>query len=86
MFPFAFQFYDVVNRSAPQRTVSKYALENGVPTVDLLPIMARRIGKGGTPQDFFLDTNHLSPYGGRVVAEILADFIQSEGLLIDGET
>jgi lysophospholipase L1-like esterase len=85
VFPFAFQFYDVTGRSAPQRTVSAYALDNGIPTIDLLPLMSRRIvEEGRKPEDYFLDTNHLSPIGSDVVAEILADFIHSEGLLIDG--
>ena len=82
VFPFHFQFYDTASRSTPQKIVSAFAVDNGVPTIDLLPILSKRLRQTGTsPQDYFFDTNHLSPEGNEVVAEILADFIRSQGLL-----
>jgi lysophospholipase L1-like esterase len=49
-----------------------------VPRLDLLPAM-RRTRPG--PDLFYQSTVHLTPFGHRVVAEALHDFIQAEGLL-----
>ena len=41
VFPFTFQFDDVNTLSGPQKIVSKYAFENKVSVVDLLPILSK---------------------------------------------
>jgi lysophospholipase L1-like esterase len=85
VFPFTFQFDDVANLSTPQKILSKYAHDNKVPVIDLLPILARKMAQEGfKPRDYFLDDDHLSAGGSETVAEILANFIQQQGLLADG--
>jgi len=86
IFPFSFQFYDVENRSTPQRILRKFAADNNVPVIDLLPILFRRLKtEGAKPESYFMDPKHLSERGHEVVAEVLADFILSEKLLADGK-
>ena len=64
--------------------MSKYASENKVPVIDLLPILSKKMQEEGVkPEDLFLDVDHLSPVGSEIVAEILADFIQKERLITD---
>lgn len=82
VFPFSFQFSDVNNSSIPQAIVSQYAVEHGIPVIDLLPILSEKITKEGTkPEDYFLDHDHLSLVGSEVVAEIVSDFMSKERLL-----
>jgi lysophospholipase L1-like esterase len=79
--PYTFQFDDVEKLSAPQQVLNDYAVEKGVPVLDLLPLLAQRMERQGLkPEDYFLDTNHLSPLGSEVVAEIIAAFIQQQEL------
>ncbi len=84
LFPFTFQFDDINTLSAPQKIVNEYANRNNVPVVDLLPVLFEKMEEKGTkPDDLFLDKDHLSPVGSRVVAEILADFIEQESFMTD---
>jgi lysophospholipase L1-like esterase len=84
VFPFTFQFDDVNTLSAPQKIVSKYASDNKVPVIDLLPILSKKMQEeGAKPEDLFLDVDHLSVVGSEIVAEILANFIQKERLITD---
>ena len=84
VFPFTFQFDDINALSAPQKTVSEYAQRNNVPVIDLLPLLFEQMEENGTtPNDLFLDKDHLSPVGSGVVAEILANFIEQERLITD---
>jgi lysophospholipase L1-like esterase len=85
VFPFYIQFYDVANRLGPQKTVCAFARTEGVPAIDLLPLLLERMEEtGGRPKDYFFDAVHLSPAGNKAVAEFLAGFIQSEELLVCG--
>ena len=64
--------------------MSKHASDNKVPVIDLLPILSNKMQEeGAKPEDLFLDVDHLSVVGSEIVAEILADFIQKERLIID---
>lgn len=82
VFPYTFQFEDVKASSTPQKIVSKYAFDNKVPVIDLLPIMSKIMDEEGRkPRDYFIDKDHLSPLGNEIVAEILADFIKQNKLL-----
>ena len=88
VFPFTFQFEDVedvedvIALSTPQTIVSQYARNQGVPVLDLLPLLAQTIAQAGlTPSTYFLDRDHLSPLGSEVVAIMIADFLQQEGLV-----
>ncbi len=82
VFPFTFQFEDVDALSAPQDRVKAFTTSQGIPAVDLLPILAARLEQEGlNPDDYFLDFDHLSPLGSEVVSKIIADFLIEEGLV-----
>lgn len=80
-FPFTFQFLDVKRLSAPQRVLEDFALEAGVPYLDLLPPMRRRIQRERARlSDWFLDEDHPTARGSQVAAELIRDFLEREGL------
>jgi len=81
VFPFAFQFEDPRRLASPQEIVSRHALERSVPVIDLLPLLAERVQGGISPQELFLDEDHLSDEGSKIVAGILADQFESLGVL-----
>ncbi len=71
-FPFAVQLSDPEALSAPQRVLADYTRARNIPMVDLLPELvahARSTGRGAN--DLFVDHDHLSVEGHRVVAELL---------------
>lgn len=79
VFPYDFQFEDVPGSSAPQRKLRAFAQEHDVPFLDLLPPLGERIAEtGGAARDLFVDHGHLSSYGSRLVADILARHAISE--------
>lgn len=81
-FPYTFQFENAPALSTPQKIVSQYALDHGVPVVDLLPLLSKKAKERGvTAERFFLGENHLSTVGSEVAAEIIADFIQQGGFI-----
>jgi lysophospholipase L1-like esterase len=81
-FPYAFQFFDPAGLSAPQRRLREFAEREGIPYLDLLPPLRARIEREHAQlADWFLDENHPSARGHRVIAELIADFILREGLL-----
>ena len=72
-FPFTVQLDDPAGLSAPQRVLTSYARARAFDVVDLLPPLAAHVrGTGAAPADLFLDHDHLSPEGHRVVAGLLA--------------
>ena len=86
IFPVRVQLEDPLNTSRPQELLVKYAEENGIPVVDLLPVMSERMKQHGLePNDYFTDNLHLSHLGSEVVAKILTKFILKERLLDDGQ-
>lgn len=87
VFPFTFQFDDPSNLSTPQQVVAKYGFDNKVQVIDLLPILSKKMKETDSkPKDYFFDSDHLNPAGSKVVANILADFIQQERLLTNQQT
>jgi lysophospholipase L1-like esterase len=71
-FPFAVQLQDPAGTAAPQRVLERWARENGVALLDLLPPLAARAGRAGdAPSGLFLDHSHLSVRGHALVAERL---------------
>lgn len=81
-FPFTFQFEDPAALSAPQRLLARFAAEQGVPFLDLLPPLAERVAAGAaTPEDLFLDVDHPSVRGSEEMAELVLAFLEREGLL-----
>jgi len=86
LFPYTFQFDNIDTLSTPQMVVSQYAFDNGIPVIDLLPILSEKVeDQGAKPEDYFLDVDHLSPVGHEIVSEIIADFIQKERLIVQEE-
>jgi lysophospholipase L1-like esterase len=65
VFPFRFQVEDGAPSPLPQQRVERFSRENGIHTLDLLPAL-RRLGPGG-----FIDYDHLSSQGARLVARRL---------------
>lgn len=85
VFPFTFQFDNIHTLSSPQRILNEYASNIEVPVIDLLPILFKRMEEDGTrPSDLFLDEDHLTPVGSKIVAEILVGFVREEKLMDDG--
>jgi lysophospholipase L1-like esterase len=79
VFPSLFQFDAPATLSAPQARVSSFCTTNSIPCLDLLPPLAGHLQKGRKqPDDLFLDRNHPSAEGNRVVGEMLAAFLRSE--------
>ncbi len=81
-FPYRFQFEDVAGLSAPQRVLNRYATAQGIPHIDLLPILSEQLKTPGlSPYTIYLGENHLSPIGGRLVAQIIATYLHEQGML-----
>jgi lysophospholipase L1-like esterase len=80
--PFRFQLDDPEGSSVPQREALALASEAGVAAIDLLPILTTRMReRGETPDDYFLDADHLTALGSEIVARSIARRIVEEGWL-----
>ncbi|HEX5131242.1 MAG TPA: SGNH/GDSL hydrolase family protein [Candidatus Krumholzibacteria bacterium] len=76
VFPFTVQLDDPAALSAPQRVIDAYANARGIPAVDLLPLLVDHMrSEGMRAGDLFLDHDHLSEAGHRVVAGLVADAV-----------
>lgn len=74
VFPYLFQFADAQDLAAPQQEAMRLAMENDMPAIDLLPLLAVAAQQQGIePHTYFIDQNHLSAAGHQAVAEILAE-------------
>ena len=81
IFPYAVQFENAGEEAIPQQILNQFAIENGIPVIDLLPILSADMKRSKMkPEDYFVDDNHLSSFGSQVVGEIITDFIQSNTL------
>ena len=82
VFPFRFQLADLEGGRAPQEILARHTEARGVPMLDTLPHLAQDMRRRGLrPEHYFLDSNHFSPFGNQVVAEILSAFVEKKGLL-----
>ena len=82
VFPFTFQLADPGGLNGPQEIVTRHASEHGVPTLDLLPILAQKMADDDlSPDDYFIDADHPTPAGSRFIAENLVKFISRETLV-----
>ena len=71
-FPFAVQLSDPDRMSAPQGVLANYTAARNIPMIDLLPELAAEArARGLTADDLFVDHDHLSVEGHRVVAQLL---------------
>lgn len=74
VYPFRVQLDSPDELSAPQRRLCAYARERGIRTVDFLPVLRAHLdATGRSPDSLFLDDDHLSVAGHRVIASALAD-------------
>ena len=72
VFPFAVQLSHPEGSSAPQRVLESYARARGIETFDLLPPLVEHARSTGVTADsLFVDHDHLSVEGHRVVAVML---------------
>src|SRR5688572_29452312 len=76
-FPFAVQLEDPDGLSAPQRVLENYTRARGIACLDLLPELSRAARADSTAA-LFLDEDHLSLEGHRLVAEWLVPMIISQ--------
>ena len=76
LFPFAFQLDERAPPPRAQRRIAAFGAANGIPVLDVLPALARAGGEA------FIDYDHLSPLGARVVAEsvLAAGLVFGEGV------
>jgi lysophospholipase L1-like esterase len=80
--PYRFQLEDPNGLSAPQAVLETFARDRLVPSLDLLPALAGRVGvEEVEPADYFLDQDHLSARGSRVVARLISEFLVRESLV-----
>jgi lysophospholipase L1-like esterase len=78
--PFRFQLDDPEGSSGPQENAGAIASEAGVAVLDLLPVLAARMReRGETPNDYFLDADHLTALGSEIAGRAIADRIVREG-------
>lgn len=81
VFPFTMQFEDTTGTS-PQIILTEYAESHGIPILDLLPLLSDRMRQErARPEDYFLDQDHLTSRGHRVVSEIIVETIRDRRLL-----
>ena len=79
VFPFTFQLAEPEELSGPQQIVTRHALEHGVPTLDLLPILAQKMADDDLSTDaYFIDADHPTPSGSGFIAENLVRFVSRE--------
>ena len=76
IFPYAFQLEAPQATAAPQRRLVAFAESEGVPVLDLLPLLA-----GSRAAGLFLDASHLSAAGHAVVADAIAAFLLEHALV-----
>jgi len=73
VFPFTVQLEDPEGLGAPQKVIDGYTRARGIPALDLLPLLVDYSrDTGAAPTDIFLDHDHLSETGHRVVAGLVA--------------
>jgi lysophospholipase L1-like esterase len=75
VFPFTSQLDDPT-LGAPQRVITTYARGHSIPVIDLLPLLREHMRVSGlTASDLFVDNDHLSDEGHRVVAWLISDTV-----------
>ena len=84
VFPFTFQFDNILELSLPQKRMHIFAEQHQIPFIDMLPIYNEKIkSQSKNISDYFLDQNHLLYKGNVVVAETIVSYIFKSNLLMD---
>ena len=78
IFPVAMQVEASFVDARPQDRVREICRRNGIPCLDLLPILRAHAG-----EKLFIDHCHLTPLGARVVAQEVRTFLAGAGILPD---
>ena len=73
-FPFEVQLHDAMNLGTPQRVLFNYTQARNIEMVDLLPPLSAA-ACGNDTLSLFLDEDHFSLEGHRMVAELLSETI-----------
>jgi len=82
VFPTAQQLADPQGTSAMQKKLMQFAAERAIPALDLLPALSARQQEENPPSSgLFMDETHPTVYGHRVIAEIIAEYMQEQGFL-----
>jgi lysophospholipase L1-like esterase len=80
VFPYRFQL-QAPQQDDPQQRLARFAAEQDLPQLDLLPALIAAARRDGIdPTRYFIDYDHLSPLGGRVVAQLIVDELLAHGL------
>ena len=83
IFPYYFQFEKSDLPAIPQQIVGGHARQQVVPALDLLPRLAERMKQDGkNAREYFLDSNHFSPLGNQVIAEMIGEFVEKEKIFV----
>lgn len=78
IFPFAMQLASPDSLSSPQQTLTAYADTHGIASLDVLPALhAYMTEAGATAEDIFIDEDHLTVLGHRIVADVIAKRIET---------
>jgi lysophospholipase L1-like esterase len=84
IFPFTFQFQDPSSLDSPQRVLAAFCQDRNIPSLDLLPLLSRYIREHDLkPSDLFVDNDHLSEEGSKVVAHFIVNFLGQQGVFDD---
>jgi len=76
IFPFRVQLDSPRAMAAPQKRLTAWASARGIPTLDLLGPLAEMVEQGHSPESVFLDHDHFSVDGTRLVAPTIAEFVK----------
>ena len=79
VFPYRFQFENPERLAAPQKKLLSWCERQGVPCLDLLPLLVdylKNHKKG--PGELYLDHNHFSAQGSRIMAHLVISWLQSQ--------
>ena len=80
VFPFSLQI-DNEPAQGPQRRLIEHARFHGVTYLDMTRVVEQRVAEGEGLDELFLDRNHYTVRGHRVVAEHLAERLREDGIL-----
>lgn len=81
IFPYKFQLHEINKRQTVQEILTKFASDNDIPVVDLLPIYTTHKEHKEKSLSYFFDESHLTIEGHKATAEIISDYILDKKLI-----
>ncbi|MEM7251814.1 MAG: SGNH/GDSL hydrolase family protein [Pseudomonadota bacterium] len=85
VFPHTFQLGEAALQ-APQRRLLAHAEERGIPALDMAKVAESQMDGGARVRDLFLDADHYTPNGHRVVAASVMEYIVRFGESLRAQT